>query len=67
MICHSQYKYHTQSTINYVVELYKSGNDAQTISEHTGLGFWSVVEILNRVDDYDIEQANLLNELEHNQ
>ena len=49
MICHSQFKYHTQDTIDYVVELHKLGNDPRDIADHTGLGFWSVAEILDKV------------------
>ena len=36
----------TTETINYVLHLHKSGNDANLIAEHTGLSFWTVAEIL---------------------
>jgi hypothetical protein len=38
----------TTDTIAYVLHLYKSGNDEKTISEHIGLSFWTVAEILNK-------------------
>jgi hypothetical protein len=35
-----------KETIDYVVHLHTSGNDARVIAEHTGLSFWTVAEIL---------------------
>jgi hypothetical protein len=36
----------SEETINYVIHLHKSGNEANAIAEHTGLSFWTVAEIL---------------------
>ena len=41
-----QFQYQSQETIDYVVDLFKSGNDERAIKEHTGLSFWTVAEIL---------------------
>jgi hypothetical protein len=47
-----QIQYHTQETIDYVVDLHKSGNDERAIADHTGLGFWTVAEILYKSIGY---------------
>ena len=45
----NQLQYKSQETIDYVVDLFKSGNDERAIKEHTGLSFWTVAEILDKV------------------
>jgi hypothetical protein len=48
----NQFQYHTQETINYVIHLHNSGNDERAIADHTGLGFWTVTEILYKSIGY---------------
>jgi len=37
-----------QDDVDYVLDLFSSGNDAQAIAEHTGRSFWTVAGILDQ-------------------
>jgi hypothetical protein len=50
----NQFQYQSQETIEYVVELFKSGNDERAIRDHTGLSFWTVAEILDKVLNHKV-------------
>ena len=38
----------TQDTIQYVLHLHTSGNEVKAIAEHTGLSYWTVLDIVTQ-------------------
>ena len=57
---------HSQEQLDYVEHLHRSGNDIQAIAEHMDWSYWTVLNIIDQLDDRDAEYALLINELEHN-